>query len=74
MTFRETADLLCLTAPELADLFGVRPQTVRQWRLDEDSPSYRRPPDGWQAVLAPIARKRGAALAQLAERLERAGR
>jgi hypothetical protein len=70
-SFREAADLLCLTGPALAELFGLQPQTIRQMRLNPDNPNYRRAPDGWEKVLAKLARERGGELAQLAKQLEK---
>jgi hypothetical protein len=66
-------DAICMTAPEAAELFGVEPQSIRQMRLDADMASARTPPAGWQAKLAPIARKKSKALAKLADELEKAG-
>ena len=70
-TFREATDLLCLSAVELAELFDRPAQTVRQMRLDESHPNYRRPPEGWEKVLEKIARKRGGELTKLADELAR---
>ena len=69
-TFKEATDLLCLSAAELADIFGVSAQTARQYRLDGSKDGYRTPPQGWQTVLSPIARDRGGELVKLAEELE----
>lgn len=41
-----------LAAPELARLFGVSPQTIRQYRLDPSLAGHRRPPAGWQVAVA----------------------
>lgn len=60
-----------MTAPEAAELFGVEAQTIRQMRAEPDSLGARTPPPGWQARLAPIARKKSKALAKLADELER---
>jgi hypothetical protein len=68
-TFREVTDTLCLTAAEIGQLFGVKEQTARQMRLDPSAASYRRPPDGWQRVLARVALERGGELARLAREL-----
>jgi hypothetical protein len=46
-------------------------QTVRQARLDPSSSSYRRPPDGWEAAIAKLARQRAKELERLARELER---
>ena len=45
-------------------------QTVRQARLDPSSTGYRRPPEGWEPVIAKLSRERAADLVKLAEELE----
>jgi len=66
-----------LTAgPTLADVareLGIRPQSLRQSRLDPDATSYRRPPDGWKAAVARVARRHAAELERLAAQLEGEG-
>ena len=57
--------------PEIAGALGVQYSTVRAWRLPTSSPSYRRPPSGWAAKLAPLAAGRGGELQDLAAQLER---
>ncbi len=76
MTFREATDRLAergVGLAAVADALGVSYATVKQARLDASSPSYRKPPEGWEPVLAALARKRGGELLKLAERLEREG-
>lgn len=73
-TFKEASDALCLSMRELAEIFNVSPQSVKQARLDPQSRGYRPPPPGWERVLAKIARERGRELADLARALEAAGR
>lgn len=73
-SFREATDLLCLSAPEASSLFGRPAQTIRQMRLDADHPNWRPPPDGWEAILAKIARKKGGQLVRLADALEKSVR
>ncbi len=63
----------CPTLATLATEMGVAPNTIRQARLDPGAASYRRPPAGWQATVAKLARKRIVELARLAEQLEREG-
>jgi hypothetical protein len=70
MEFREAMDALGLSAPEAAAALGLQPQTVRMMRMDPSAAGYRRPPEGWERVLAKLARERGGELAQLAEQLE----
>jgi len=70
--FRKAMDLLCLSAAEAADLFGVPVQHVRQWRLEESSAGYRPPPNDWRRRFLPLARRRGRQLEELARILEAA--
>jgi hypothetical protein len=69
--FKTATDILDLSAPELAEAFGLKPQTIRQMRLAPGAASYRTPPANWQAVVLRLARERGAELHALAETLER---
>lgn len=69
-SFREAMDLLCLTALEAAELFGVPAQHVRQWRLDDGNAGYRPPPVDWRRIFLPLARKRGDELRRLIKALE----
>jgi hypothetical protein len=73
-SFKETTDALGLSAPELAEVLERPTQSIRQMRLDPAHPSYRPPPDGWERVLARIAKERGIVLYDLASALERASR
>lgn len=70
-SFREVMDALGLNATEVAELFGLAPQTVRQMRLDPEHVNYRRPPPDWREKFAPIARRRGGKMLKLADQLER---
>lgn len=70
MEFRTATDLLGLPATELAEAFGLQPQTIRQMRLAPDAASYRSPPAGWQKVIVRLARERGRELDQLVKALE----
>ena len=71
--FRKATDELFngISHQDLADALGLSVATIRQARLDENAKARRSPPEGWQAVVAKLARKRGAALSALAERLSR---
>lgn len=71
-TFREATDMLSMTGPELAELFGVSAQTIRQCRMDPNSRGYRTPPTGWEKELAKVAKARAAEITRLARELERA--
>ena len=71
ISFKEVADELCLSANDLADMFGLRPQSIRQARLDPESKGYREPPSGWELELARVARAKSAAFLRLSDDLER---
>jgi hypothetical protein len=73
MDFKTATDALGLPAAQIAEAFGLQPQTIRQMRLVPAAASYRAPPAGWQKVLARLARERGSELKALADRLERDG-
>lgn len=61
------------TLADVAEELGIQPQTLRQARLDPATSSYRRPPVGWQAAVARVARRYAAELSKLADQLERGG-
>jgi hypothetical protein len=69
--FKTATDILALPATELAEAFGLQPQTIRQMRLAPDSVNYRSPPDGWRKVLVRLAKERDRELNSLVEQLER---
>jgi hypothetical protein len=69
-TFKDSADKLCLTTRELASLFGLTVQTMKQCRMKPGLRGYRAPPAGWEKKLAVIARKKGGELVKLAKALE----
>jgi hypothetical protein len=70
MDFKTATDTLGLSASQLAEAFGLQPQTIRQMRLSPNAASYRSPPEGWRKVLARLAQQRGAELQDLAKTLE----
>jgi hypothetical protein len=70
MDFKTATNLLGLRATELAEAFGLQPQTIRQMRLAPDAASYRSPPAEWQKVIVRLARERGRELDQLVKALE----
>jgi len=72
MTFKQATDRLagCISHAEIARAARVSVQLIRQARLDPTNASYRSPPLGWQAVLAKLARERGAQLKALAAEIE----
>jgi hypothetical protein len=71
-TFKEAADLLCMSAAELGEAFGRSAQHIRQSRLDPSHANYRPPPEGWRPVLAKLAAERARALDALADELRKA--
>ena len=70
--FKAASDRLtyCLTLAHIAEATGAAEATIRQARLDPSTSSYRRPPDGWQAAIAKLARERAVELLELVEELE----
>lgn len=73
MNFRTAAGVLGsqITTADLAHALGLSAHSVRQARLQEGAPGYRRPPDGWQRAFARLARERIRELESIAEVLER---
>jgi hypothetical protein len=73
MDFREAAQRLGqqLTTAEIAAALGVSEHSVRQARLQEGTAGYRKPPQGWRAVLAKLARSREGHFGELGAQLER---
>lgn len=69
--FRAVTDQLLakLGAEDLAAEIGCSVQAVKQARMDESSPSYRRPPSGWERAVRKLALARAGALTKLAEKL-----
>jgi predicted transcriptional regulator len=74
MNFKKATDELMagMTRGEIADALGVSEATVRQAKLDESAKAHRRPPEGWEAKVAMLARRRAKRLIQLADQLVRA--
>jgi hypothetical protein len=56
-------------AEELARALKCGVQTVKQARALEGTKSHRPPPQGWEAAVAHLARKRARQLQKLAEKL-----
>lgn len=71
MEFKEASDTLGVPAAQLADEFGLTPQTVRQMRADPDSSSYRTPPSNWREVVIRLAEQRIEQLRNLVAELRR---
>lgn len=73
MDFRTAANLLGhqVTTADMADALGVSPHSVRQARLQEGAPGFRKPPDGWAQAFVRLAQERCSELKALVEALER---
>lgn len=72
MDFKTATDRVagCITHAAIAEAAGVSIQTIRQARMDLNSPSYRQPPVHWREVLCRLARERAAELQAFASQLE----
>lgn len=72
MDFQEATDRLLEAGGslrEVADELGCSHGLLRQARLDESASSFRSPPDGWEAAVRAVARRRGGRLLELADDL-----
>lgn len=71
MDFKKATDELLdhLSHEELATALGVSVPTVRQARLSEDAKAHRTPPEGWEPVVAKLAKQKADHFRRLAERL-----
>jgi hypothetical protein len=72
MNFKKATDALLesVTLEDLASALGASVQAVRQARAQEGAPGYRRPPAGWEAAAAKLARRQAAKFHRLADRLD----
>ena len=72
MDFKTACDRLtnCPTHDDIAEHAGIGVQTVRQARMDPAASGYRTAPDGWERVIAELARGWAGELVKLAEELE----
>ena len=72
MNFRKATDelLSSVTLEDLANALGASLQAVRQARAEEGSAGFRRPPEGWEAAAAKLARRQAVKLDRLASRLD----
>jgi hypothetical protein len=70
--FKTATDILTrrITADEIADAAGVSISSIARARLDPASSAYRSPPEGWETVLALLARGRSEDFKELAQQLE----
>ena len=73
MDFKKATEELMtgVTRAEIAQALSVSPATVAQARLDRAAKAHRNPPDGWESILAKVARQKSERLARLAERLSK---
>jgi hypothetical protein len=69
--FRMVTDELLdkVGAEDLAAAIGCSVSAIKQARMAESSPSYRRPPPGWERGARKLALARAAALTKLADKL-----
>ena len=72
MDFKKTTDdlLESVSHEELAKALGVSVATIRQARLSESAKARRSPPEGWEAGVLRLAKKRVSHFQRLVERLE----
>lgn len=67
MDFRTAANILGrqVTTADMARALNMSPHSIRQARLQEGAPGYRKPPDGWREALLQLAEERDSELADL---------
>jgi hypothetical protein len=72
MDFVEATDRLTrgVTLADLAEELGASYGLIRQARMDPNSPSYRKPPGGWEAAVARLAGERAEELLALKQLLD----
>ena len=69
---KATDDLLwTFSHAELAEALGVSVPLVRQARLNPGAKAHRSPPEGWENVVAHLAKQRANRLLRLCEALQR---
>lgn len=75
MDFRTAANILGeqITTADMAEALGVSPHSIRQARLQEGAPGYRKPPEGWQQAFVRLAKERCRDLQAFIDALEREG-
>ena len=73
MDFTEATDRLTkgVSLADLARELNASYGLIRQARMDPASPSYRRPPAGWEEAVARLAEERAKALLELKQALSR---
>jgi hypothetical protein len=72
MDFRTAANLLGqqITTADMAEVLGVSPHSIRQARLQEGAPGFRKPPEGWPQAFVRLAQERCRELKALVEALD----
>lgn len=72
MDFTEATDRLTqsVSLADLARELGASYGLIRQARMNSDSPSFRRPPPGWEAAVVRLAERRAAELLALVKELD----
>jgi hypothetical protein len=72
MDFRTAANVLGqqITTADMAEALGVSPHSVRQARLQDGAPGFRKPPEGWPQVFIRLAKERCSELQTFIEGLE----
>lgn len=73
MDFRTAANILGqqITTADMAEALGVSPHSIRQARLQDGAPGFRKPPEDWPEAFARLARERCSELKAFIEELER---
>ena len=73
MDFRTAANILGqqITTADMAESLSVSPHSVRQARLQDGAPGFRKPPEGWPQVFIRLAKERCGELQAFIEELER---
>jgi hypothetical protein len=72
--FKEATDVLLgtLSHEELASGLGSSVASLRQARLEPQARAFRKPPEGWELVVARLAELRAKRLQRLSKALQRA--
>lgn len=72
MDFRTAANILGdqITTADMAEILGVSAHSIRQARLQEGAPGYRKPPEGWQKAFLRLAEDRCSELQSFITALE----
>jgi transposase-like protein len=72
MDFSEATDRLTkgVSLADVARELGASYGLIRQSRMDQASPSYRKPPAGWKSAVVRLAEERANELLQLKREIE----